>query len=99
MLTCTGYIIKDEGISICVSSKHLQGRRLLATLQAYLLEVRAMLVQMWKEANEAPEAFMDHAGILRDARTGKPIESVDEEEKEKEGEEMRKLICLGIAIR
>ncbi|ORX36165.1 acyltransferase ChoActase/COT/CPT [Kockovaella imperatae] len=83
-----GYIIKDEGISICVSSKHLQGRRFLATIQAYLLEIRGMLVQLWKEANEAPEAFMDHTGILRDARTGKPIESVDEEEKEKEGEEM-----------
>ena len=57
-----------------------------------------MLVQLWKEANEAPEAFMDHAGIMRDARTGKSIESVEEEEKEKEGEEMRQLYFARVAL-
>ena len=46
-----------------------------------------MLVQLWKEANEKPEAFMDHTGVLRDARTGKAIENVDEGEKDEE--EMR----------
>ncbi|ORY23803.1 acyltransferase ChoActase/COT/CPT [Naematelia encephala] len=74
-----GYIIKDEGISVCMSSKHLQTRRLLHTLQAYLMEVRTMLIGLWKEANERPEAFIDHAGILRDARTGKPIEEGPDE--------------------
>ena len=73
-----------------MSSKHLQTRRLLNTLQAYLLEIRTMLVQLWREANERPEAFMDHTGILRDARTGKPIVSEEEEDgdvdKEKEDE-------------
>ena len=68
-----GYIIKEEGISVCMSSKHLQTRRLLNTLQAYLMEVRALLIQQWKAANERPEHFVDHAGILRDARTGKAI--------------------------
>lgn len=38
-----GYIIKDESISICVSSKHRQTRRFLDTLESYLLEVRRML--------------------------------------------------------
>lgn len=83
-----GYIIKEEGISICMSSKHLQTRRLLSTLQAYLLEIRALLIQVWKEANDrATESFMDHTGVLRDARTGKPIESTDGED-DKEEEEM-----------
>ncbi|WVO15695.1 hypothetical protein L204_103356 [Cryptococcus depauperatus] len=84
-----GYIIKDEGISVCMSSKHLQTRRLLHTLQAYLFEVQRMLIQQWKEANERPDtSFMDHFGILRDSRTGKPINMVDvEEEGKEEGEE------------
>jgi carnitine O-acetyltransferase len=67
-----------------MSSKHLQTRRLLNTLQAYLQEVRSMLVQVWKEANEKPEAFMDHAGVLRDARTGEPIVGDGEVEEEDE---------------
>jgi carnitine O-acetyltransferase len=56
-----------------MSSKHLQTRRLLNTLQAYLVEVRALLIQQWRAANERPEHFVDHAGVLRDARTGKAI--------------------------
>jgi carnitine O-acetyltransferase len=84
-----GYIIKDEGISVCMSSKHLQTRRLLSTLQSYLLEVRAMLISLWKEANEKPEAFVDHAGIRRDAQTGKPIDGDGNQEEE----ELRKFNC------
>lgn len=38
-----GYIIKDESISICVSSKHRQTRRFIDTLESYLLEVRRIL--------------------------------------------------------
>lgn len=38
-----GYIIKDEGISICVSSKHRQTRRFIDTLESYLLEIRRVL--------------------------------------------------------
>lgn len=83
-----GYIIKDEGISVCMSSKHLQTRRLLHTLQVYLQEIRGMLIALWKEANETPEAFMDHAGKMRDARTGKPI--VGDENEDEEDEELRK---------
>jgi carnitine O-acetyltransferase len=91
-----GYIIKEEGISICMSSKHLQTRRLLSTLQAYLLEVRGMLIALWKEANEAPEAFMDHAGVMRDARTGKPIVNEDEND---EDEELCKSSSRSVSIR
>lgn len=86
----SGYIIKDEGISVCMSSKHLQTRRLLHTLKAYLLEIQRILIQMWKEANERPvTSFIDHFGILRDARTGKPINmEVEEEEGKEVGEEV-----------
>ncbi|KAI2625256.1 choline/Carnitine O-acyltransferase [Hypomontagnella submonticulosa] len=38
-----GYIIKDEGISICVASKHRQTKRFVDTLEGYLLEIRRIL--------------------------------------------------------
>ncbi|KAI1826886.1 Choline/Carnitine o-acyltransferase-domain-containing protein [Xylaria intraflava] len=38
-----GYIIKDEGINICVSSKHRQTKRFVDALESYLLEVRRVL--------------------------------------------------------
>ncbi|KAI1381541.1 choline/Carnitine O-acyltransferase [Hypoxylon crocopeplum] len=38
-----GYIIKDEGINICVSSKHRQTKRFVDTLESYLLEIRRIL--------------------------------------------------------
>lgn len=72
-----GYIIKDEGISVCMSSKHLQTRRLLKTLQAYLIEVRTLIIQLWREANTAPEAFVDHSGVMRDARTGRRLSEAE----------------------
>lgn len=38
-----GYIIKDETIAICVSSKHRQTKRFVDTLESYLLEIRRIL--------------------------------------------------------
>eukprot|EP00594_Rhizosolenia_setigera_P005322 CAMPEP_0178942016 /NCGR_PEP_ID=MMETSP0789-20121207/1745_1 /TAXON_ID=3005 /ORGANISM="Rhizosolenia setigera, Strain CCMP 1694" /LENGTH=831 /DNA_ID=CAMNT_0020621349 /DNA_START=188 /DNA_END=2680 /DNA_ORIENTATION=- len=38
-----GYIIKDESISICASSKHRQTSRLMHTLESYLFEIRKLL--------------------------------------------------------
>lgn len=49
-----GYIIKDDGLSVCASSKHLQTQRYLDTLRAYLLEVQRMLQQLYREANARP---------------------------------------------
>ncbi|KAI0630079.1 acyltransferase ChoActase/COT/CPT [Trametes polyzona] len=68
-----GYIIKDEGISVCASSKHLQTRRFLDTLKGYLLDMQRILVQLHLSANQRPEPFVDHAGVLRDSKTGRPI--------------------------
>ncbi|KAL2265479.1 hypothetical protein VTJ83DRAFT_6579 [Remersonia thermophila] len=44
-----GYIIKDEQISICVSSRHRQTRRFVEALESYLLEVRRILRLMAAE--------------------------------------------------
>ncbi|KAJ8489499.1 hypothetical protein ONZ51_g2896 [Trametes cubensis] len=68
-----GYIIKDEGISVCASSKHLQTRRFLDTLKGYLLDIQRILIQLHLSANQRPEPFVDHAGVLRDSKTGRPI--------------------------
>lgn len=68
-----GYIIKDEGISVCATSKHLQTRRYLDTLSSYLKDVQQMVLQIHRQANERPESFVDHSGMLRDAKTGKVI--------------------------
>ncbi|EEP81111.1 hypothetical protein UREG_05953 [Uncinocarpus reesii 1704] len=38
-----GYIIKDDSISICASSKHRQTSRFMQTLESYLLEIRKLL--------------------------------------------------------
>lgn len=78
-----GYIIKDDGLSVCAASKHLQTRRFLDTLQGYLEEVQRVLVALVRAANERPEPFVDHAGVLRDSKTGRRINgsmSDDEEE-------------------
>jgi hypothetical protein len=57
----------------CASSKHLQTRRFLDTLQSYLLDIQRLLVQLHRSANERPAPFVDHLGILRDSKTGRPI--------------------------
>ncbi|KAF8005390.1 hypothetical protein HF325_000847 [Metschnikowia pulcherrima] len=43
-----GYIIKDDSISICASSKHRQTERFLVTLESYLIEV----YRIFKEVNQ-----------------------------------------------
>jgi hypothetical protein len=49
------YIIKESGLSICAASKHLQTRRFLDTLQAVLLDLQRMIVQLYVEANKSPK--------------------------------------------
>lgn len=38
-----GYIIKDERVSICASSKHRQTKRFVEAFEAYLLEIRRII--------------------------------------------------------
>jgi carnitine O-acetyltransferase len=61
------------GSNRCASSKHLQTRRYLDTLQGYLHDIQRLLIQLHREANERPAPFVDHAGVLRDSKTGRPI--------------------------
>lgn len=71
-----GYIIKDDGITVCASSKHLQTKRFLDTLEAYLLETQRMIIETYKAANvRSQSTYIDHAGVECDVRTGLPIGS------------------------
>lgn len=63
-----GYIIKvgphpatgsadveqDDSIAFCASSKHLQTKRFLDTLRAYLVEAMRMMKELHREANRRP---------------------------------------------
>ncbi|KAH0826504.1 hypothetical protein J3R83DRAFT_5509 [Lanmaoa asiatica] len=55
------------------SSKHLQTRRYLNTLQSYLSEVQRILIHLYLSADERPAPFVDHSGILHDSKTGQAI--------------------------
>ena len=80
-----GYIIKDDCISICASSKHRQTKRYLDTLQSYLLEVRHLLRQtqkrtgLSKESTRAREADKELKGTMIPGgkpRGGRAVSSV-----------------------
>ena len=68
----------------CASSKHLQTRRFLDTLQGYLLDIQRLLIQLHRSANERAAPFVDHLGILRDSKTGRAINGTDSDEEEDE---------------
>ncbi|KAI9792753.1 MAG: hypothetical protein M1835_007664 [Candelina submexicana] len=40
-----GYIIKDDSVFVCASSKHRQTKRFVAAIESYLLEIRRVLRQ------------------------------------------------------
>ncbi|ODA81037.1 hypothetical protein RJ55_03999 [Drechmeria coniospora] len=74
-----GYIIKDESISICVSSKHRQTKRFVAALESYLMEIRRLLrltnrkssTGKASRAREAESAQLKPASRLKSR--GRPI--------------------------
>jgi len=51
-----GYIIKDDGISICASSKHRQTKRFVDALEGYLLEIRRILRLAQGQRQNSPGA-------------------------------------------
>ncbi|QPH10369.1 hypothetical protein C2857_001653 [Epichloe festucae Fl1] len=61
-----GYIIKDDTISICVSSKHRQTKRFVATLESYLLEIRRIL----RITNRKPST--NKSSRAREAESSRP---------------------------
>ena len=50
-----GYIIKDDSVSICASSKHRQTKRYIDALEAYFLEIRRLL-RSTQQKNKSPKA-------------------------------------------
>ena len=74
---------------MCASSKHLQTRRFLQTLENYLRDMQKLLVHLHRSANERPAPFVDHMGVLRDSKTGRPINGWGEvKESDEEDDEM-----------
>jgi carnitine O-acetyltransferase len=77
-----GYIIKEDGLSFCASSKHLQTRRFLDTLKNYFHDIHKLLIQIHRSANARPAPFVDHAGVLRDSKTGRKIDGYSDRQTE-----------------
>ncbi|RCK55750.1 putative mitochondrial carnitine O-acetyltransferase [Candida viswanathii] len=59
-----GYILKDDSISICASSKHRQTQRFLVTLNSYLLEIQ----NIWKQAQKMEKLKAELAKAVEDAK-------------------------------
>lgn len=50
-----GYIIKDDSVSICASSKHRQTKRFIDALESYFLEIRRLL-RLTQQKSRSPRA-------------------------------------------
>lgn len=78
-----GYIIKDESISICVSSKHRQTRRFVDTLESYLMELRRILRITNRKSSGTKSSRAREAEIVRPAQVnrlksrGRPITGME----------------------
>lgn len=78
-----GYIIKNESISVCVSSKHRQTKRFIDTMESYLLEVRRILrvsnrkssTAKVSRAREAESSSLSTTSRLKSR--GRPITGAD----------------------
>lgn len=80
-----GYIIKDEALAFCASSKHLQTSRFLDTLRSYFVEVARMMTEIHRDANRRPNmTFVDHHVGEVDARTGRPLKMGGGKEKKQD---------------
>lgn len=80
--------------SRCAASKHLQTRRYLHTIKSFLIDIQRILVQLHKAANEQSAPFIDHAGVLRDSKTGRPINGLMSDDEEDDDDRMRKYSCF-----
>ncbi|KAI9831085.1 MAG: hypothetical protein M1826_003983 [Phylliscum demangeonii] len=59
-----GYIIKDDGLAICASSKHRQTKRFVDALEAYLLEIRRLLRLVARRRRGTAATSMDASVVL-----------------------------------
>jgi len=85
-----GYIIKDDSISICASSKHRQTKRFVDALESYLLEMKKLLRLTKKKAtstqtSRAREAEARPDGSRRKGMgRGKAVKGSEEPVEDKE---------------
>ncbi|KAK5096942.1 carnitine O-acetyltransferase yat1 [Exophiala xenobiotica] len=66
-----GYIIKDDSISVCASSKHRQTRRFVDSLESYMNEIRRMLKQVKSKDQTAGKTTRAREVEDRTSRDGK----------------------------
>lgn len=65
-----GYIIKDDSISICASSKHRQTKRYIDALESYFLEIRKLLRATMK--GKSPKASRAREREALEEKAAKP---------------------------
>ncbi|KAF2671597.1 acyltransferase ChoActase/COT/CPT [Microthyrium microscopicum] len=61
-----GYIIKDNTLSICASSKHRQTARFVSAMEAYFLEIRRLLRATRKRGASAADKTVSRARELEE---------------------------------
>ena len=66
-----GYIIKDDSVSICASSKHRQTKRYIDALESYFLEIRRLL--RITEKGRSPKASRAREVEEREIGGGKKV--------------------------
>lgn len=69
-----GYIIKDESISICVSSKHRQTKRFVDAFEAYLLEIRR-IIRLTQRRETSPNASRAREASQNRPKLGNKLKS------------------------
>jgi carnitine O-acetyltransferase len=70
-----GYIIKDEAIAICASSKHRQTKRFVDALESYLLEMRKLLRSTQRNTSGPKGSRAREASPSRARMTGSKVKS------------------------
>ncbi len=87
-----GYIIKDDSVSICASSKHRQTKRYIESIEAYFHEIRRLLrsTQSKSKSHKASRAreVEERSAVPAKKRSGRVIKGdeniVDESKEESE---------------
>jgi len=70
-----GYIIKEEGVSICASSKHRQTKRFVDALESYLIEIRRILRSTQKRRTSPKASRVREASMSRPKGAGTRLKS------------------------
>jgi carnitine O-acetyltransferase len=69
-----GYIIKDERVSICASSKHRQTKRFVDAFEAYLLEIRR-IIKLTQRKGTSPNASRAREASQNRPKSGSKLKS------------------------